>query len=119
MLRLPTIDYNGGQRTYQDVPVVIEKITEERHWRNLWLNKTQKIVFRVESQVVFKDDSDEIKFSEHIIIHDFAGDFSDLKIGDLLIARVGYANQEQQYYHAVNAFSVSVLKQGELIQLIQ
>lgn len=117
MLRLPTINYNGGRRTYQDVPVVVEKITRERHWRNLWL-QTHKVMLRVESPVMFQDDSDEIKFSERIIIHDFAGDFSDAVVGDLLIAKIGYANKEQRYYHGVNAFSVSILKQEEVMQLI-
>jgi len=98
------------------VPVVIEKITEERHWRNVWLERHKKIMLRVESPVMFMDDKDEIKFSEHIIIHDFAGDFSDVIIGDLLIAKIGYADQNQQYYHRVNAFSVSILKQEKLMQ---
>ena len=76
MLRLPIIDYNGGRRTYQDAPVIVESIIEERRWRNLWLSKSLKVMLRVESPVVFKDGKDEVRFSEHIIIHDFAGDFS-------------------------------------------
>ncbi|NCN22353.1 hypothetical protein GW934_02550, partial [Candidatus Falkowbacteria bacterium] len=43
-------------------------------------------------------------------------DFSDVIIGDLLIAKIGYADQNQQYYHRVNAFSVSILKQEKLMQ---
>ncbi len=118
MLRLPMIDYNGGWRTYQDVPVVVEKITTERHWKNLCLKKTQKFIFKVELPVVFRDGNGEIRFSEKIIVHDFAGDFSEAKIGDTLIAKIGYADENQQYWHGVNAFSVSVLKQEELIQLV-
>jgi len=119
MLRLPTIDYNGGQRTYQNVPVVVEKIIEERHWRNLWLNKTLKIIFRVESPAVFKDDNDEIRFSERMIIHDFSGDFLEIKAGDVLVAKIGYANKNQHYWHGVNVFSVSILIKEEVMKLVQ
>lgn len=119
MLRLPTIDYNGGRRTYQEVSVVVESIIEERHWRNLWLSKTLKIMLKLESQIKFKDGDDEMHFSEHIIIHDFARDFSETKIGDVFVAKIGYANQNQQYYHCVNAFSVSILKQEGTMQLVQ
>lgn len=119
MLRLPTIDYNGGQRTYQDVLAVVEDITEEYHCRNLWLKRTQKIVFKLEAPVKFLDGEDEIKFPENIIIHDFTGDFSGTRVGDVLIAKIGYANKDQQHYHCVNAFSVSILKQEEIMQLVQ
>lgn len=119
MLRFTTINYDGGRRTYQDVPVVVEKITEERHWRNLWLRKTQRILFKIETSVIFQDGEDEIKFPKNIVIHDFDGDFSETKIGDVLISKIGYADQSQQYYHRVNSFSVSILKQEEMIQLVQ
>ena len=119
MLRLPTINHDGGRRTYQNVPVVAEKIIEERHWRNLWFNKTLKVMLRVKSPVVFKDGEDEMRFSENIIIHDFAGDFLGTKVGDMLVAKIGYANQNQQHYHCVNAFSVSILMKEEVMKLVQ
>ena len=119
MLRLPTINYNGGRRTYQEVPVVVESIIEERHWRNLWLNKTLKIILRVEPPAVFKDDNDEIRFSERMIIHDFSGDFLGTKVGDMLVVKIGYANQNQQHYHCVNAFSVFILMKEEVMKLVQ
>lgn len=119
MLGLPTINYNGGRRTYRDVLLVTEKITKERHWRNLWLNKTLKIMLRVKSPVIFKDDGDEILLPEQIIIHDLAGDFLETKTGDLLVAKIGYADKNEQRCYGVNAFSVSILKQGEMIQLAQ
>ncbi|MDD3285168.1 MAG: hypothetical protein PHG95_00805 [Patescibacteria group bacterium] len=119
MFKLPTLDYNGGRRTYQDAPVVVEKITKERHWGNLWLKRTQKISLKLNSPVKFQDEESEIKFLGNIIIHDLAGDLSGVKIGDELVARIGYADKERQYWQGVNAFSVSILQQGEMMQLVQ
>lgn len=76
-------------------------------------------MLRVESPVVFKDGNDEVRFPENIIIHDFARDFSETKAGDVLVAKIGYADKNQQYWHGVNAFSFSIFMQGDVMQLVQ
>ena len=122
MLQIGTIDFNGGHREYFDVPVVIEKIIGEVHWKNLWLKTTQKLHLKVITLPIgaFKNIcGDNINFSEYIIVHDFARNFLDMNVGDILVAKIGYADQNQQYWHGVNTFSIAILRQEEVIQLVQ
>jgi len=115
MINLPTIDYNGGTRVNKITPLVVEEITKVRYWRNLFF-KTQKISLRINEPIKFQDGKEEIIFPENIVIYDLDGDFLEAKIGDVLTAKIGYADKEQQNYKKVNAFSFSILKQGEEIQ---
>ncbi len=122
MFQLNTIDYDGGHRKYYDVQIVLEKISKESHWRNLWLKKIQKFQFKA---IDLPNDSfknmwgNDLKFSDIIIIHDFDGEFSDINVGDVVVAKIGYADQDQQRWNRINPFSVSILKQGESIKLVQ
>lgn len=121
MIGLPTINYNGGRRTYYDVQVKVTKITDERHWKNLWFKKTKKIYLEVLSipKASFKNAFDEvINFPSILILHDFAGDFSNLTAGELLSIKFGYADSDQQYWHRINAFSASILIKEQQIHLV-
>lgn len=121
MIALPIINYNGGHRTYYDVQVKVTKITDEIHWKNLWMKKTKKIYLEIVSipEASFKNAFDEvINFPKNLIIHDFAGDFLNLTIGKFLSMKFGYADSDQQYWHGVKAFTSSILKNKEELQLI-
>jgi hypothetical protein len=119
MLRLPTIDYNGGHRTYYDIQAKVHEITDERHWKNLWLKKTKKVHLEVIStpEYLFKNAiGEKINFPTQIIIHDFDKSFSNLTTGEILSMQIGYANSDQQYWHRVNAFSIFI--DGEALKRI-
>ena len=121
MLQIRTIDFNGGHREYYDAEVKVNEITNERHWNNLWLKKTKKIILEVISAPndVFEDALDEqIEFPKTFIIHDFAETLSNLCIDEILSMKVGYADPNQQYYHGVNPFLASIIKNKEVLQLI-
>jgi hypothetical protein len=121
MIALPTINYNGGCRTYYDVQVKVTKTIDERHWKNLWMIKTKKIYLEVVSipEGSFKNAFDEvIKFPKSLIIHDFAGDFLNLTIGEFLSMKFGYVDSDQQYWHGLKTFTASILKNKEELQLI-
>jgi hypothetical protein len=121
MLRLPTINYNGGHRKYYDVEAKVNEITYERHWKNLWIKKTMKInleVLSIPANSFENNIGEKINFSKQIIIHDFDKSFSDLTTEETLCVRIGYADSDQQYWHRVNAFSISILKNEKVFQLI-
>jgi len=121
MLRLPTINLNGGHRSIYDVQVKVKQITLERHWKNLWLKKTMKIgleVISVPNGTFENINGDRINFPKMIIIYDFAKEFSTISIDDVFEMHIGYADQNQQYFHGVNAFSASILKNEEVFQLL-
>lgn len=120
MLSLPTINHNGGHRTYYDVQVKVTKITDERHWENLWFKKTKKIYLEVLSipEASFRNAfDDQINFPKSLIVHYFDGDLN-LITGEFLSMNIGYADSDQQYWHGVNAFSASILRNNEELSLI-
>jgi hypothetical protein len=120
MLRLPTINQNGGHRIYYDVEVKVNEITDERHWRNLWL-KTKKIhleMISIPADSFENAFGEKTNFPEKIIIHDFAKEFTNLTTGEILSMKFGYANSDQQYWHGIKTFSISILKNEEVLQLI-
>jgi|GEM_PF-2193167 len=119
---LPTINFNGGKRLYFNVQAKITTTSLERHWKNLWLKKTKKICLEVISEIPtsrFENlHGNKINFPVKISIHDFANEFTNALPGDLLEIQIGYADQNQQYWHGVNAFSASVVKGEQVLELV-
>lgn len=60
----------------------------------------------------------QIDFPKMIIIHDFAKEFSKMSIDDAFKMQIGYADQQQQYWHGVDAFSATIFINEEVFVLI-